>query len=223
MVPAEFKRERCGIGEWPPDDNAWAVIPEADWAACGPQPGRPEAPRPRRFAVACDVTPDQSAGAIAIAGFLDDGRISVEIGTNRGGLADHRAGTAWMVPRLREFRDQYARRHSALVIDKLAASGSLVVDAENASLDPESVATSEITAAFGLFRQLVTDHKLAHRDQPALRNALAGAMVRQVGDGAHAWARKDSAVDISPLCAATLAVWAANKYARPVDIMKTIA
>lgn len=222
MMPAEFRRERCGIGEWPPDENAWAVIPEADWSACAQVPPY-EYPRPRRFAVACDVTPDQSAGAIAVAGFTDDGRLAVEIGANPQGLPDHRAGTAWMIPRLREFRLQYARRANAVVIDKLASSGALLVDAENASLDPVSVSTSEITAAFGFFRQMVMDRKIIHRDQPALRNALAGAMVREIGDGARAWSRKDTSVDISPLCAATLAVWAANKFARPVDLLKTIA
>jgi phage terminase large subunit-like protein len=86
-----------------------------------------------------------------------------------------------------------------------------------------TLTTSEITAAFGLFKQLATEHKLAHRGQPDLKTALANALQREVGDGAHAWARKNTAIDISPLVAATNAVWAANKFARPVDIMKTLA
>ena len=46
------------------------------------------------------------------------------------------------------------------------------------------------------------------------RDAVKGAARRDIGDGLQAWARKNSAVDISPLCAVTLAVWAHNKYGK---------
>jgi phage terminase large subunit-like protein len=34
MSPAEFRRERLGVGDWPADEFGWAVIPEAVWNAC---------------------------------------------------------------------------------------------------------------------------------------------------------------------------------------------
>jgi hypothetical protein len=45
--------------------------------------------------------------------------------------------------------------------------------------------------------------------QPELSAALAGATKRSLGD-AWAWSRRNSAVDISPLVAATLALWLAE-------------
>jgi phage terminase large subunit-like protein len=212
-----FLRERCGVGEWPLDDESWAVIKEADWDACADL----EYPRPSRFCFCADSTPDQSAATIAVAGMLRDGRACVEIPQDDSGVLDHRAGTGWVVGRLKELKLKY--RTSAIVIDKFAASGALLDAAEKAGLDVISPNVNEIAGGFGLFYQLVTDKQLAHRDQPGLKSALAGAARRDIGDGGHAWARKDSAVDISPLCAATMAVWAANKFARPYDLLKSIA
>ena len=54
---------------------------------------------------------------------------------------------------------------------------------------------------------LVAQHDLRHRDDGLLNAAALGAGRRKVGD-AWAWARKDARVDITPLYAATLALWA---------------
>jgi hypothetical protein len=43
-----------------------------------------------------------------------------------------------------------------------------------------------------------------------------------VGDGMHAWARRDTSADISPLCAGTMAVWAARKFGRGYDVLKSV-
>ena len=43
------------------------------------------------------------------------------------------------------------------------------------------------------------DGSLVHLGQPELAAALAGATVRDTGDGGQLWARKDTSVDISPL------------------------
>ncbi len=48
----------------------------------------------------------------------------------------------------------------------------------------------------------------------ALDEAAAGAAKRAIGD-AWAWTRKSAAADISPLVAATLALWAATRAALP--------
>jgi phage terminase large subunit-like protein len=34
MSPAEFERERLGVGDWPTDEMGWAVIPEQVWDSC---------------------------------------------------------------------------------------------------------------------------------------------------------------------------------------------
>jgi hypothetical protein len=56
---------------------------------------------------------------------------------------------------------------------------------------------------------------MVHLDQPLLNTAVAAARKRAVGD-AWAWHRKDSTTDITPLVAATLALWGfAHSAARP--------
>jgi hypothetical protein len=82
--------------------------------------------------------------------------------------------------------------------------------------------------AFGQFFTLCADRKLAHgppdgpAGQPDMRAAVAGAQRREIGDGQYAWARKATPVDISPLCAATLAAWAAHKFGRGYDVLKSV-
>jgi hypothetical protein len=55
----------------------------------------------------------------------------------------------------------------------------------------------------------VKDKTLRHLGSDELRNAILGARTRPIGDGAWAWGRKHSTVDISPLVASTLALGAA--------------
>ena len=53
----------------------------------------------------------------------------------------------------------------------------------------------------------VTDHAIAHRGDPVLDAAAAGAGRRPVGDG-WVWSRRTSTAEVSPLTAASLALWA---------------
>jgi hypothetical protein len=54
----------------------------------------------------------------------------------------------------------------------------------------------------------VSDKTFRHRGEHEFTTAVAGAQRREVGDG-HKWSRKDSSVDITPLVAATVAMWVA--------------
>jgi len=53
----------------------------------------------------------------------------------------------------------------------------------------------------------VMDGAVRHLDQPLLNSALAAARKRKIGDSGFGWSRKDSESDITPVCAATLALW----------------
>jgi hypothetical protein len=68
------------------------------------------------------------------------------------------------------------------------------------------VTALDLTQAFRFFIEACEEGSLAHIGQPELNAALAGAARRYIGD-ASAWDRKSSSVDISPLCAVTLAHW----------------
>jgi hypothetical protein len=67
-------------------------------------------------------------------------------------------------------------------------------------------AASSDAAAQGEVRHLATAELIA---------ALDGALKRPLGD-AWAWSRKSSSVDISPLVAATLALWGLRTGKKPV-------
>jgi len=229
MSPAEFERERLGVGDWPADEMGWNVIPEPVWNACAAD----DAPRPSRIAVAVDMTPDQSAACIMIAGLLGDDKVLIErpVAIEDGiEKIDHRAGKDWIFPRLAELR----ARHNvcAIVIDPVSPAASLLVELEKHFPQPQDkklwrIVTPnmrDVAQAFGQFYTLCADGKLVHLGQPDVRAAVAGAVRRDLGDGQFAWARKLApTIDISPLCAATLAAWAANKFGRGYDLLNSIA
>jgi hypothetical protein len=196
-----------------------------------------EMPRPDRIAISVDVTPDQSAATIAIAGLLREqvavkdaktGKVSkvrlcaVEIG-NDGEWDDHRAGIEWVLPRLREIKSR--QRVAAIVIDPVGPGSELITAVEK---DPrlemvlETCQLRDVAQAHAQFLRAIDDRTLVHSGQPDLRDAVAAAVQRDVGDGMHAWARKDTSQDISPLCAATMAVWAARKFGRGYDVLNSV-
>ena len=74
--------------------------------------------------------------------------------------------------------------------------------------------TSEaMTNACGEFLDLVRAEQLFHLDDPVLNAAVEGAVQRDLGD-AWAWARRKSANNVSPLVAASLAVYAVSQQQR---------
>lgn len=237
-----FDRERLGIGDWPTGEMTWAIIPEFKWDAAQWQ-GPGDMPRPKRIAVWVDITPDQSAACIAIAGLLPqepevDGVLpericTLEIG-NDGTWDDHRAGVNWIIPRLKELKSR--QRIAVIGVDPIGPGAELITAIENdPSLAPvlEKCQLRDVCQAHAQFLrglgvpespgQEAPAPTIVHRGQGDLRKAVAAGVQRDVGDGQHAWARKNTTSDISPLCAGTMAVWAARKFGRGYNIMSSIA
>ncbi len=192
LPPQEFARERLGWWE-DPGEGAADKIPPALWSAAADTTslvvGIPS------FAV--DVTPDRARTSISVAGYRADGRVHVEvIRTGRG--------TGWVATALDGIVQRAAGR--TVVLDAAGPAGSLIGELEERGLDVTSVTAREHAQACGLLVDLVTQERLRHLDQPELNMALAGACTRDLGDGAWAWSRRSSLVDISPLVAATLAL-----------------
>jgi hypothetical protein len=234
MPADQFDRERLGIGDWPVGDAAWLVIPERVWDRCQVDD---TIERPRRIAIAVDVTPDQSAASIVVGSVVKwDGeeRVLAEMGHTADGWMDHRAGTQWIVPRIKEFKERHGKRICAVVVDPISPASPLITELEKAGIEVTKPTTREVATAHLEFCTWCRDipaedgraaqpRKLAHLGQPDLRSAVAAGVRREIGDGQYAWARKSTLVDISPLCAATMAVWAANKFGRGYDLLKSIA
>jgi hypothetical protein len=181
--------------------NRWtvqleSVIPPAWWAAC--RQAESQLPYASPLALAADVALDRGQVAIAAAGLRPDGRLHVE-------LVDAVAGTDAAPRRLLEL----AYRHSAVV---LAVSGDphaaeLVAGLHGLGVEPATYSGARLAAACAHLYDLVRQGKLAHRGQPALDAAVAGAGRRLSGDS-WSWSRRSSRADIAPLVAVTLAAWA---------------
>lgn len=204
MSEAGFLRERCGVGNYPSDGTGWEVISKEQW-----QPLHdPSSTLRDPVAFAADVSPGNVSGAIAAAGLRPDGLLHVEI-------IDHRAGSSWMVDRLKELRASW--QPCANAVDPAGHAGSLIPDLEADGVDVVKPSTRDAAQAFGWFYNAVTDsRRLRHLNQPELEAALAGAQTRNLGE-ALAWDRKSPSVDIAPLVAATLALWAHATYAHVTD------
>lgn len=194
LGPREFAVERLGIGDWPnPEQGRGNGIPVEAWRDLAD--ARSSIAGPVTFAL--DVTPDRGWSTIVAAGHREDGVPHVEV-VQRG------AGTGWVVERLVELEGS----HDCLgvVFDRASPAASLEGAISELSSTVHATSSSEYAQACGSFFDAVTEGALRHLGTPDLEGAVKGAVKRTLGD-AFAWSRKGSAVDISPLVAATLAHW----------------
>jgi hypothetical protein len=216
MSDEGFARERLGI--WPPDlSEGFQVIPPDDWEATHDPLSGPRDP----VAFAAAVSLDRSRASIAACGRRADGLLHVEVTSRRVApdtvIVDNRPGTGWVVERLVELAERH--RPCAVVMDEFGPTGSLIASAEEAGLEITRIKTGDVARAFGMFYDGISGidrsgRNIRHLGQPELTSAVAGARKRQLGEG-FAWDRRNASVDITPLVAATNALWG---YAtRPPD------
>jgi hypothetical protein len=199
LGPRKFAVERLGVGDWPnPDEDAFRVIDLAQWDNLADAVSFIPESEPVVFAL--DAQPGGVSAAIAGAGLREDGQPHL-------GVIQHDRGTAWVVPRMLDLN----RKHKpvAIVGDPRGPAGDVVSDLERAlGKEITRANLSDQATGFAMFTRRVQQGTLRHLGQPDLRAAIDGADKRDIGDGACAWSRKNSTVDISPLVAATLALWA---------------
>jgi hypothetical protein len=220
MSTVTFDRERLGVGDWPAEDEAWSVISKEHWEACSmPDPGG--ATRPVVFAV--DVDPDMLSASIAAAWYRPglDGEIERAVIEIPQGC--HRDGVAWAIPRLIELHRKW--RPAGVAIPRNGPAAGLIDDAEKAGIEVMKMSSADEAAAFSLIVTTARNKALAHLGQenaPGMWHAVARAETRDVGDGGHAWSRRDSESDITPITAGTDALWGLNRKRRNYDPLKSI-
>lgn len=198
LPPDEFMRECLGWWDEPLGD---AAIPERVWSTPMLDPKSKIAKDP---VFAIDVAPDRSWAGIVVAGQRADGHVHVEITSNEKDF-DYRPGTSWLRFRLRAIK---AKRGSLKVhIAQGSAAESLVPDLEEDGIHVERIPNADVIAACGRFYDLAHAGRLRHLGQDELTTAVTGARQKHLGERAFVWIRAGSMSDISPLYAATLAVW----------------
>lgn len=238
MTAGQFDRERLGVGDWPSEEEAWAVVTEAAWERCAvDDPGG--AVRPVAFAV--DVNPEMTVATIAAAWERPErGEVRLVAVPHGQQLAQRpqqayrtvleiprgcsREGTAWVIERLAELKKQW--RPAAICIPKNGPAAALTDAAIRAGIDVLVAGSGDEAAAFALMVTGIRDQKVIHmgrQNAPALWSAIASAETRDIGDGGRGWSRRTSEDDITPVTAATLAYWALNKKRRSYDLRKSVA
>jgi hypothetical protein len=186
-----FLRE--GLGIWD-ETSSGVVITDEMWArVCDPLSRRVGDDLVLGVAVEEQEETGVKTGAIVVACTNPLGRTHLE-------LVESREGTAWIVPRLDQLREQ--RRPRALVIDSQGPAGALLPDLQRGWGRLVLTPTTTMRRACGSLLEAVKDRKVAHTgQQPTLSKAVAAGKRKQSEDG-WVWRRTDGT---APLFAATLA------------------
>jgi len=190
-----FKVELLGVGDPPATDgSADVLISQEQWADLADQTSVLLDP----IVLAFDVSPEHHASIVA-AGRSDRGHWLVE-------LIHSRKGTGWLGERLEEL---YRSHEIALVVcDGFGPAAAIANRIDTAGITATRMDSGDYGKACGFFVDAVNEQTLRHGSQEELDAAIRGAKARPLVDR-WAWSRTKSTVNISPLVAATLALWSA--------------
>lgn len=193
MDESAFMQERLGI--WPLRVSELTIFDAGVWEGCADF----DSMLPDRFCLAADAPPDRSEAYVAAAGLRDD-LVHVEIVETKRGLG-------WVA----DFLIQKATKYSVpVVLDARGSLGGIVSRLESAGVKVFLMGAPDVAKACGEFFDAVVEQRLRHLDDPILNLAIGGAAKRPLGD-AWAWDRKNALVSISPLIAATNAIYGASQ------------
>lgn len=192
-----FVVELLGAGDYPAtDESADVLLSVGDWLALED----PESVLLDPIVLSCDVSPDRRTSIVA-AGINEKGLFHVEV-VHSG------AGTGWVTERLVEL---YSKHEVAeIVCDGYGPSAAIARKVEDAGIKVRRLDANEYGQACIAFVDAVGEGAFRHLGQDELLSAIRGAKARPLVDR-WAWSRTKSTVDISPLVAATLALWSASE------------
>lgn len=201
--PEPVFRTECLCQEVP--DLEEGIITAAAWAKLADRTSK----RSGDLAIAVDISTARDYSSITVFGLRADG-------LGHGQLVEYRTGTDWIVGKIGELK---------LALDPVAIGmgrgtyESLKEDLDKAGIklpeDPEEPKRGDLAvtgpmsmaAACGQIIDAVRQESFRVVPATQLDEAVAGAKTRQTGE-TIAWARKDSACEISPLGSLTVARWA---------------
>lgn len=173
--------------------------------------------------ISVDVAPRTTGhprSSLGLASRRRDGKAHLE-------LIKTGTGTVWLIQdAVALVRTTGAR----IVIDPGSPAGSVLADLQaaltQAGLSPDAVIMTmgarDVAQAFGMIYDAATSTTpegriVAHLGQKELEIAVGGADKRLVGDGGHAWDRRNATVDITGLVSITHANWGLAKVGPEVE------
>lgn len=200
MSDDQFALERLGMWE---EASTRFVIDPRSWDAVEDE----KSMGVDQLALGVDVSPDRSVASVAGAALRADGLWHVE-------LLDNRKGVGWL-PGYVKARCEAGDIRS-VVIDGASPAASIVDELKRLKIRVTTTSARDYAGACGTFYDGVHEEWLRHTGQPQLTAALGGARKRALGD-AWAWNRKSTTADITPVVAATLALFGSqtSKAVRP--------
>jgi hypothetical protein len=145
--------------------------------------------------LAVDVSWDRSRSAIVSASSFD-GYIPVE-------MVDAREGTEWLIERVSSICEEH---RCPVIIDIGGPAATLAMMLEDRGYEVIPFATKDVANAAASFYDNVQAQRVVHGNDYRLNDAIRGATKRNIGER-WGFNRKGN-VDISPLVAASFAVWA---------------
>lgn len=212
LTPDLFRIERLGIVDLA-TGQGFREITSEDWTACLDVKSGPLDP----VSFALDVAEDRSWSAIGIAARSGRGGTHVELSGDHEQY-DYRPGTDWVVPRAKQI---YATWQRPFAVVKGSPAWSLEADLRAAGVPIREVTGQEFAQGCGQIYDAAVQHSLKHLGQPALTAAVANVAKKKSGD-AFVWDRRNSAADISPFVAVTVAKYVADQNEQPVDVADNI-
>lgn len=179
-------------GQWPPDAHTSAIDMDA-WRA----DEVPVTALPERFGLAFDVANDASSAALCAAWRDEDGRAYLAV-------VDHRTGVSWLAKKAHAV----ARKHRVPIrYDGVGANLAPAREIERLrGVATESGGMRDAMAAAQVLVSTLTDGNLRPFGQGSLRASAEGATWR-LQEGGRLFGRKGSVGDVTPLVAASLALW----------------
>lgn len=211
-----FRREALGIWD---DLSTPMVIPQTVWDELE-DPGSLGADR---LVLGVDVDPARTHASVCVGALRSDGLVHVELVATSASVLEK--GEAPHVGWLPDWLAEKAKANdlAGIVLDAKSPAASLLPELRARKLKVTVTSMDDMATACAGFYDSAIEKGMRHIGQPQLTVALQNARKRSISGDRWAWNRKSSDSDITPIVAATLAVWGVRsqkvKSGKPVRMV----
>lgn len=188
IVPYLPGEEWSEAADAPEVDERGRIVHEGSTIAAG-----------SRRVLGVDVSGDRKMTYIGVAGFRSDELAHVEVIAQRPGMM-------WVVPCLEQVRAKTGINEVALQ-GRGCAAADLIEPLRKAGFTVHEIVGTPMLNSAGRLHDGVRDGTVRHRNQPVLNMAAENGTTRNLS-GMPVWDREKAPVDVSPIVAVTMALYA---------------